>query len=198
MKKKAASPFSKLPKGHFGVVLADPPWHFRTWTRTKQTKSPGNHYKLMKLADIQRLPVADIAAKDSICVMWATQAQLHHAIDTLDAWGFRFKTAGAWAKQSASGKKWAFGTGYLLRSAAEFYVIGTRGSIKSAVRNIRNLIVAPVREHSRKPDAMHESLEMMFPDAARLELFARERRAGWTTWGNQADKFSLPQREAAE
>ena len=73
---------------------------------------------------------------------------------------------------------WAFGTGYILRSAAEFFLIGTVGSPKSAVHNVRNLIVAPVRAHSQKPDEMYSMLERMFPNARKCELFARTRRGG--------------------
>lgn len=194
----AGDPFAGLPKRRFGVILADPPWRFRTWNETNQTKSASKHYDLMTLAEIKALPVASLAAKDCVLVMWATQAQLHHAIETLAAWGFKFKTAGAWAKLSTTGSKWAFGTGYLFRCAAEFYVVGTRGNLRSKARDVRNLIVAPRREHSRKPEEMHISLERMFPAVPRVELFARERRRGWKAWGNQTDKFSPPIAEAAE
>ena len=125
-----------------------------------------------------------LAAPDCALVMWATQAQIHHALEAMQCWGFRFKSAGTWAKQSKAGNSWAFGTGYILRSTAEFFLIGTVGSPKSAVRNVRNLIVAPVREHSRKPDEMYTMLESMFPTARKCELFARTRRRGWSAWGD--------------
>jgi N6-adenosine-specific RNA methylase IME4 len=178
-----------LPQGPFGCILADPPWRFRTWNEDNKEKSASKHYDLMNLSDIKALPVKDVAAKDCLLMMWAVQPMLDQALDVMSAWGFKYKTAGAWAKQSSTGNKWAFGTGYLLRCSAEFFLVGTRGNPKSAVKNVRNLIVAPVREHSRKPDEMHTNLERMFPDVARLEMFARESRPGWTAWGNQTTKF---------
>jgi N6-adenosine-specific RNA methylase IME4 len=54
---------------------------------------------------------------------------------------------------------------------------------------VRNLIVAPVREHSRKPDDAHAMCEALF-DGPYLELFARAPRDGWMVWGNQTDRFS--------
>jgi N6-adenosine-specific RNA methylase IME4 len=180
-------PLPTTPCG-FRLLLADPPWRFRTWNETNSAKSAAFHYALMTMDDLKALPVKDIAAKDCALVMWATQAQLPDAVELMASWGFKYKTAGAWAKQSATGKKWAFGTGYVMRCAAEFYLVGTRGSPKARVRNVRNLIVAPVREHSRKPDQMHADLERLF-DGPRLELFARQSREGWTTWGLESSKF---------
>lgn len=184
-------PFASLLPHSHGVILVDPPWRFGTYSETRQIKSAAQHYDLMSLDDIKALPVTDLAAPDAMLVMWATQAQLHHAFAVMDAWGFTYKTARTWAKQSKTGKKWAFGTGYRLRCAAEFYLLGTRGSPEQAVNNIRNLIVAPVREHSRKPEQLHLDLERMFPTARKCELFGRERRAGWDIFGNQADRFEV-------
>lgn len=113
---------------------------------------------------------------------------LPQAIDLMAAWGFRFCSAGAWAKQSSTGAKWAFGTGYAYRSAAEFWLLGTIGKPTYRSRSERNLIVAPVREHSRKPSAMHEQIERLF-DGPYCELFGRQQRPGWSVWGNQTDTF---------
>jgi N6-adenosine-specific RNA methylase IME4 len=76
-----------------------------------------------------------------------------------------------------------------LRSAAEFWLIGTRGRPKPESRSERNLIVAPIREHSRKPDQAYEMLERMFPSQRRCELFARFSRPGWDQWGLEIEKF---------
>ena len=78
--------------------------------------------------------------------------------------------------------------GYVLRSAAEFYLVGAVGSPDYQSRSIRNLLVAPVREHSRKPDEMHRQLEAMVPGPY-AELFGRQQRPGWDVWGNETTKF---------
>lgn len=176
--------------GKYDVILADPAWKFRTWNATNSAKSAAAHYDLMSLADIKAMPVARLAAPDCVLVCWGTQAQGGDLYDTVKAWGFEPKSLGAWLKLSKTGEKLAFGTGYRYRSTTEFYLLGTRGNPKQAVKNIRNAIIAPVREHSRKPDEMHEQLEAMFPEARKIELFARARRLGWDAWGNQTDKFA--------
>jgi len=182
-------PFSPLRQMAYGVILADPPWTYQTRSEKGQGKSPSQHYKTMTLEDICALPVHLLAADDCMLVMWSTAPHLQQSLVVMEMWGFDYVTAGAWAKQSSTGNKWAFGTGYVYRSAAEFYIVGKIGNPRIAVKNIRNLIVAPVREHSRKPDDMHQQLERMFPKARRCELFARQARPGWSVWGNETERF---------
>lgn len=173
--------------GH--AILVDPPWRFDLYSTKGEAKSPQAHYATMTLERIAALPVRTLAHPGGCAlVMWTTAPILGASIDVLRAWGFRYSSAGAWAKRSSADKGWAFGTGYRYRSAAEFWLLGLIGAPKQRVRNVRNLIVAPVREHSRKPAAMHETIERQWPGPY-LELFARERRPGWTTWGNEVGKF---------
>lgn len=181
-------PFDGLPLGYAGTILCDPPWSFRLYSEKNTRKSPQGQYGCMGLSEIMALPVASLCLPDACCVMWATAPMLPHALKTLEAWGFDYKSAGAWAKQTSTGKAWQFGTGYVYRSAAEFWIYGSRGKPKLRSRSIRNLIVAPVREHSRKPDCMRTNIEAHLP-APYVELFARESSPGWLTWGNQATKF---------
>ena len=190
-----SNPFPGLWRGFYGLILADPPWRFESWNGKDAEKSPARHYDLMTLDGIKTLPVESLAASDCALVMWGVQAMMPEAFELMRAWGFTPKSTGAWAKQSKTGEKWAFGTGYIFRSAAEFYILGTRGKPKVAVRDVRNMIVAPVREHSRKPDQLHVDLERMFPHVPKVELFCRERRPGWDAWGNHVDKFEARVRE---
>lgn len=163
-------PFGDLTPLRYRVIMADPAWMFALRSPKGEAKSPQAHYRCMPLADIQALPM------------------LPQALATLNAWGFTFKSAGAWAKQSPTGASWAFGPGYIYRSAAEFWLLGTIGRPAQRSRSIRNLIVAPRREHSRKPDEMHTDIEALF-DGPYVELFARSQRPGWDCWGNETTKF---------
>lgn len=181
--------FGSLRSGYYKVILCDPPWAFEHYTASGQNKAPQKHYACLSSDALRALPVRDLAADNCALVMWTCAPFLPAAIDLLAAWGFAFKSAGAWAKQSSTGQKWAFGTGYCYRSAAEFWLLGTRGAPNQKVRNVRNLIVAPVREHSRKPDQMRADCERLW-DGPRVELFAREAAPGWDRWGNETEKFS--------
>lgn len=178
-----------IPTGPFGLILADPPWRFRTYSGESEVPTQAEDpYETMTIEDIKGMPMDFTGGRDCVLVLWATAPLLPEALEVMKAWGFAYKTAGPWAKQSSTGQKWAFGTGYVFRSAAEFFLVGMRGSPRIKSRSVRNLIVAPVREHSRKPDQMHDMCETLF-DGPYLELFARQRRPGWTVWGNQTDRF---------
>lgn len=194
-------PFGDLRTFGYRVILADPPWRFKNYSAKGEGKNPVAHYHCMPLDEIARLPVAQLASGDgAACVMWATAPMLSEALDLLRAWGFRYKTGGAWSKLSKTGEKIAFGTGYIYRSAAEFFLLGQFGDVAPMSRSVRNLIgddlaglaewaiAAPVREHSRKPPQMHEALEQLF-DGPYCELFAREWRPGWDCWGDEIGKF---------
>jgi N6-adenosine-specific RNA methylase IME4 len=75
--------------------------------------------------------------------------------------------------------------------------LARRGSPKRRSAKVRELIVSPRREHSRKPDEIHERIEQ-YCAGPYVELFARSSRKGWRTWGAEATKFDEPLREAAE
>lgn len=177
-----------LPTGPYDLIMADPPWQFKTRSSKGVTaKGAGGQYDLMNLDDIKAMEVANIAAKDCILWLWATNPMLPQAFEVMSSWGFTFKTAGHWVKRTKHGKL-AFGTGYLLRCAGEPFLIGTRGKPKTS-RSVRSVVEGPIREHSRKPDEAFQAAELMIPGARRLELFSRQERLGWDVWGNQVDRF---------
>lgn len=178
-----------LVEGRYRLILADPPWKFKLYSEKGEKKAPQNHYDCMDESDIYRLPVAPLAHPDGcLLILWGTAPGIELAFNTMKAWGFMYKTMGAWAKLSKTGAKWSFGTGFRLRSAAEFWLVGTRGKPPRGALNVRNLIAAPVREHSRKPDEMRGIAEAMSPGPY-VELFARERAPGWDSWGLEVGKL---------
>ena len=180
-----AWPFAPLTPLSYDFVMADPPWRFGLRSEsTGAAKSPQAHYSCMDLADIQALPVGQLCRGDALLWLWATAPMLPHAYQTLVAWGFQYVTAGCWAKLSKTGMSWAFGPGYVLRSAAEFYLIGKVGR-PATTKSVRNLVVGKVGRHSQKPDAAYRDAEKLMPWAQRVELFARTRRAGWHAWGDE-------------
>lgn len=142
----------------------------------------------MSLADIKALPVGDIAEKDSVLLMWVTDPFLELSFEVLKSWGFRYKTVGFyWVKTGKSGKP-CIGQGYWTRANPEQCLLATRGNPKRIAKNVERLIVAPRREHSRKPDEQYDRIQRLV-GGPYCELFARQRWPGWETWGNQTDKF---------
>jgi N6-adenosine-specific RNA methylase IME4 len=107
---------------------------------------------------------------------------LEDALTVIRAWGFTYKAKVVWVKDK-------LGTGFYVRSMTEDLLIATRGSFTPTAKRIRpavsSLIVAPTRQHSRKPDEAYTLIERLYPGTDKIELFARSRRPGWAAWGDQ-------------
>lgn len=190
-----------LPLGHFGCLLADPPWAFRTFSGENMTphRSAEDHYRTMDLGDIMALPVAAHAAKDAALFMWIVDSHVDAAIELGRAWGFELKTiAFIWLKTGMYEAQFDLFTGdlpdplmsmgYWTRKQAEICLLFTRGKPERLSKGVRQVIVDRRREHSRKPDEQYGRIEALV-GGPRLELFARTTRPGWSSWGNQTDKF---------
>jgi N6-adenosine-specific RNA methylase IME4 len=181
-------PFGELEPNSFDFMMADPPWRQKMYSEKGLHRSPDRHYKTMPLADIQALPVLDLAKKDCVLWLWAINPMLPQAIETLERWGFTFKTSGAWIKTTERGKI-TFGTGYILRGCSEPFLIGTRGKPKTT-RSVRGAFLGLRRDHSEKPEEAFKSAERLMPNADRLELFSRTDRPGWQHWGDETNTIS--------
>ena len=178
--------------GNYRLLMADPPWSFSNFSAKGERKNAKAHYACMSLEAIKALPVRRLAAPDAILWLWATNPMLPAAFAVLDAWGFQFKTAGHWCKRTKHGKL-AFGTGYVLRSAGEPFLIGTVGKPKTS-RSVRSVVEGVVREHSRKPEEAYAAAEALMPGGPYLDLFSRQERSGWDCWGAEAGRFSSIER----
>ena len=155
----------------YGAILTDPPWAFRTWSDKGKGRSPA--YATMSFEELADLPVAASAASDCALFMWAVDSHLQTAMDLIQAWGFVYKT---------------IGLGYWTRKQAEVCLMATRGRPKRVNAGISQVIKAPRREHSRKPDEPYWCIEELVAGPY-LEMFARQKRGGGDSWGNEVEKF---------
>lgn len=199
-----SDPFPDLPRGHFKTILADPPWHFQSWAGGRKNSDPvpvftpsrAPDYSTMREQEIAELPVADLAAPDCVLFMWGCWPILPQSLRMLDAWGFTYKTcAFSWMKANPrqidmfrEDAEVDMLLGYWTRANSEFCLLATRGKPKRLNADVRQGIIAPRRERSRKPDCVHDRIERLV-SGPYLELFARAPRPGWTVWGNETDKF---------
>ena len=174
---------SDLPTGPFGAVLADPAWSFRTYGKKDVAPARGAQpYEVMSLDDIKALPVGDVAAKDCLLFMWTVSHLQAPAFDVAAAWGFQpVSIAFVWDKGR-------MGMGYWTRQETEICHLFKRGKPRRIGKGVRSLIRAPRREHSRKPDEQYGRIEALVAGPY-LELFARQSRPGWASWGAESTKF---------
>lgn len=184
-----AWPFGTLAPMKYGAILADMPSRYVMRSLKGHGKSPEAHYQTMPEAEIAALPVGQLASRNCMLFAWSTWPHLEQTLRIIRAWGFTYKTGGSWLKRTPSGKV-AFGTGYILRSSVEPFLIATIGSPVTRSKSVRNFIDSLRREHSRKPPEMREMVDKLVPDVFACELFAREPWPGREVWGNETEKFS--------
>lgn len=181
--------------GNFACILADPPWQFMNRTgKVAPEHRRLNRYATMDLAAIQALPVADCAAATAHLYLWVPNALLPEGLAVMQSWGFAYKSNIVWHKIRKDGGSDGRGVGFYFRNVTELLLFGTRGKNARTLapgRSQVNLLGTRKREHSRKPDEIFPIIEACSP-GPRLELFARGTRAGWTSWGNQADDSYAP------
>jgi N6-adenosine-specific RNA methylase IME4 len=163
--------------GRFQILYADPPWQYEN---PGPSSSVEDQYETMDFDELAALGPDLPAADDSILFLWSTNPKMDQAIALVDAWGFRYRTAMVWIKDS-------IGLGYFVRARHEVLLIAKRGSLPLPADNVRpdSVLEAPRREHSQKPEEFYDVIETMYPGLAYVELFARTARPGWVAWGNQ-------------
>jgi N6-adenosine-specific RNA methylase IME4 len=192
-----------VPWGKYRTILADPPWHFKVRNeKTGAGRSASQHYATMSRDAIRAMNVAGLAAPDAVLLLWVTEPCLEQGLELMRAWGFDYKTiAFTWVKLKRSAP--APGTwdasslhtrmGFWSRSNPEQCLLGTRGKAKRLHADVRELIIAPVREHSRKPDEVYTRTERLVPGPY-LDLFSRTTRRGWDAFGNEAGMWTTTAR----
>lgn len=180
--KKQSAKDVPFPEGKYRVLYADPPWDY---SNSGLGGSAAQHYPTMSMDDLCALPVSRLAVDDAVLFLWVTSPQLSNAFPLFDAWGFEYKTSLVWVKDKPTYGKLAF----YVRSRHELLLIATRGSCLPRCDELpESLIESPRAEHSRKPALVYETIERMYAGPY-VELFARTRRDGWESWGNETDKW---------
>lgn len=173
----------------FPVIYADPPWRFGVRDEvTGREKSAENHYPTMDTDAICELfgQIGNPSAHDCVLFLWATNPMLIDGLRVMEAWGFRYVHHWIWDKEVA-------GTGYWGRDRHEILLIGKRGKIPAPLPGSQPETVYRERKgkHSAKPDFYAETIERLYPDVPRLEMFCRKPRPGsWDAWGYEAGGFA--------
>lgn len=159
----------------YATILADPPWE----VYQRGTWGADQHYPLMTLDAIMALRVDRLAAENSHCWLWVTNATVHAGRDVLESWGFTYRSILTWIKPR-------FALGHFLRNQTEHILLGTRGKAPIQFRSQGTWFYAPVQKHSDKPGEQYAIIERCSPGPY-VELFARRKRPGWHSWGNEVD-----------
>jgi N6-adenosine-specific RNA methylase IME4/ParB-like chromosome segregation protein Spo0J len=166
-----------IPDGKFSIIYADPPWKYEF--SNSEMRDIENHYPTLELEKIKEIKVP--ADDNAMLFLWTPAPKLEEALEVMKAWGFYYRTNIVWVKDK-------IGTGYYSRGKHELLLIGIKGDgIGTPLPENRpeSVIFAERTEHSKKPDIFYEIIEKMYPKHSKIELFARNKREGWETWGNE-------------
>jgi len=169
----------------YDIIVADPPWRFASNSTSRPGRNAMRHYDRMTDAEICDIPVAAWAADAALLLLWTTAPMLERSLAVPRAWGFKYKSQLVWVKDK-------IGCGYWARNRHEIVLICTRGRFPCPrpAPFSDSIIAGQQREHSRKPDALLDRVDAIWPDARKLEMFARQHRSGWAAIGDETDKFT--------
>jgi len=200
-------PFAGLRRHGYRCILADPALAFTSYTSIQSANPQSNrdirrHYKVMSTEKVIELPVRDLVAKDGChLLLWTSPPNIERSVMILRGWGFKFSSkAFCWIKLRRGFDALQmrclplleddlhFSLGLTTRKGSEDVLLGRRGNCRRIAKNIREVVLSPVREHSRKPDEIYTRIER-YCAGPYVELFARTRRPGWDYWGDQTDMF---------
>jgi N6-adenosine-specific RNA methylase IME4 len=183
--------------GHFRTLLGDPAWPERGAGKIK--RGANRHYDVIGskeeiLEVMKSCPYFDMA-DNAHGYIWVSNRFLKWGIYVLEGLGFDYVTNIAWKKRQA-------GLGRYFRGKHELLLFGVRGrgmdptvmtdrkDIDSAFEIDHPRDDRGTRIHSRKPVEFHELIEAR-SRGPYLEMFARQRRPGWTVWGNDPEVVNV-------
>ena len=182
-----------LPVGEYSLIVADPPWryHLRETDRSHRGRCP---YPSMNDDQIKAMPVQVVAAENAYLLLWTTNNHLPLAFEVATAWGFEYKALHTWLKMTLAGDKIRFGIGHYGRNCTEHFLVCRKGKAPSftalGLTDVPTAFQAPPQGHSEKPDVFYRMAERLGSalGGQKLELFARNNRPGWRSWGAEAER----------
>jgi len=192
-------------KNKFTCIVCDPPYAFSDKLKQSDVlRGAESNYSTMTIDQIKSIPIKDIASEDgAILALWVPSSLLKEGLEIMECYGFKHKQTYIWVKsknnKSISKEKnkndfslnhtLAFGMGRLFRNCHEICLIGINNNKiykKLSNKSQRTVSFSENLKHSKKPEDLQDSLDYMFPNERKIEIFARRKRDGWTCLGNQS------------
>ena len=162
----------------YKTILLDPPWWEKGGGKIK--RGADRHYPLLKPYEIiETIYKSGVFNPDKNChlYLWVTNNHLIDGLKLIETLGFKYKTNLVWVKDR-------FGLGQYFRGQHELCLFAIKGKQPTKTKNTSTVIISRRREHSKKPDEIHKIIEKNSPPPY-LEMFARKKRRGRDTWGNE-------------
>jgi len=185
--------------GKFHVILADPPWDIHM----------SLPYGTLTDDEMRGMPIP-MLQDEGLLFLWVTGRAMEVGRECLRVWGYTRIDELIWVKINQLQRLIRTGrTGHWLNHTKEHMLVGVKtvydedGNLKFPSWVNRGLdtdvVVAEVRETSRKPDEVYEVIERLCPGGRKVEIFGRKHntRPGWLTLGNQLGADQIYEEELA-
>ena len=169
---------AKWPEGKYRIIYADPPWAYSN-TMPVGTSQPDDHYPLMTIEQLCKLPISELLEDNAVLFLWVTSPILEESFQVINAWGFKYKASFVWDKVKHN-------MGHYNSVRHEFLLVAVRGSCQPDIPKLLDSIVSiPRSKHSHKPEYFRKTIDELYPYGPRVELFATEKVEGWEAHGNK-------------
>jgi N6-adenosine-specific RNA methylase IME4 len=172
---------AKKAEGVYDVIVIDPPWPMEKIERDCRPNQVALDYPTMTESRIESVNVP--YANDAHVWLWTTHKFLPMAFRLLVKWGLNYVCCMTWCKNGG------FQPMGLPQYNSEFVLYARKGSPQFiSTKDFKTSFHGKRREHSRKPDEFFQTITRVTA-GRRLEMFARNERKGWDSWGNETNKF---------
>jgi len=176
----------------YQIILADPPWTYKVWSKKGTGRSAEQHYSVMSKRQIQEIPIQKICNKDCVLFLWVTAPCLIEGLELINKWGFTYKTkAFNWVKRNKKANSWFWGLGHWTRANSEDCLLATKGNPRRIDKGVHQIIDDRITQHSCKPNEVRNRIVKLMGDLPRIELFAREKTEGWDAIGYDIDGVDI-------
>lgn len=177
-----------MTENKYDIIYTDPPWQQTKGGKRKCRPNQGKEldYPVMDLDSIFEIqkPFFNNCNEKHNIFMWTIDKYLHDTERKMKELGYELHARFIWDKENGIAPAFTvrFSHEYLLW----FY---KKGKMLKPTEEMRGKYTTVLREpstiHSKKPICAYEMLENMFPNTNKIELFARNKRDGWESWGNE-------------
>jgi N6-adenosine-specific RNA methylase IME4 len=168
----------------YDIVYADPPWRQTRGGKRKVRKNQGKDldYQTLSLQEIESI-IGGFNGKTLF--MWAIDKYLFEAHELSSRLGYKLHARIIWDKQNG------VAPAFTVRYSHEYLLWFYKSPMPKISIEMRGKYTTVLREkstkHSKKPESAYRMIENLYPASRKIELFARNLRDGWASWGNEIE-----------
>jgi N6-adenosine-specific RNA methylase IME4 len=168
----------------YEVLLADPPWRQTKGGLRKTRPNQGKEldYPTLDLSDIKNI-ISKVDAP--ILFLWTIDKFLFEAQQIAEEIGYKLHARIIWDKENG------VAPAFTVRYSHEYLLWMYKSPMKKIDKEMRGKFTTVLREksgrHSAKPTIAYTMIESLYPQSEKIELFARKKRKGWSSWGNEIE-----------